>query len=78
MEESTSRGRLDMAVRLADRVYLFEFKVVARKGDGSALRQLKERRYAEKYGQAGQSARLVGVEFSQAERNIVRFDVESV
>ena len=78
VEESTSRGRLDMAVRLADRVYLFEFKVVARKDDGSALRQLKERRYAEKYGRAGQSVRLVGVEFSEAERNIVRFDVESV
>ena len=78
VEESTSRGRLDMAVRLADRVYLFEFKVVARKGDGSALRQLKERRYAEKYARADQSARLVGVEFSKAERNIVRFDVESV
>ena len=67
-----------MAVRLPDRVYLFEFKVVAQKGDGSALRQLKERRYAEKHGRAGQSVRLAGVEFSEAERNIVRFDVESV
>ena len=78
MEESTSPGRLDMAVRLPARIYLFEFKVVAHKSDGSALRQLKERRYAEKHARAGQSVRLVGVEFSEAERNITRFDVESV
>ena len=78
VEESTSRGRLDMAVRMPHRVYLFEFKVVARRGDGSALRQLKEKRYAEKYARAGRAVQLVGVEFSEAERNIVRFDIESV
>ena len=78
VEESTSQGRLDMVVHMPGKIYLFEFKVVARKGDGSALRQIKEMRYAEKYDQAGRPVRLVGVEFSEAERNIVRFDVESV
>ena len=76
VEESTSQGRLDMAVRLPGKVYLFEFKVVSHDGDGSALRQIKARRYAEKY-KRGRSVRLVGVEFSQATRNIARFDVES-
>ena len=76
VEESTSRGRLDMAVRFSGRVYLFEFKMVARQGDGSALRQLKEKRYADKYRQPGVGIRQVGVEFSEAERNIARFDVE--
>ena len=76
VEESTSQGRLDMAVRLGERVFVFEFKMVAGAGDGSAMRQLKEKRYADKHRRPGESVRLVGVEFSEKERNIVRFDVE--
>ena len=76
VEESTSWGRLDMAVRLGDRTYVFEFKMMAGQGDGSAMRQIKEKRYADKHRRQREPVRLVGVEFSEAERNIVRFDVE--
>ena len=76
VEESTSRGRLDMAVRFRGRVYVFEFKMVAREGDGSAMRQIREKRYAEKHRRSGEPVHLIGVEFSETERNIVRFDVE--
>ena len=76
VEESTSRGRLDMAVRFRGRVYVFEFKMVAGEGDGSAMRQIREKRYAEKHRRPGTLVHLIGVEFSAAERNIVRFDVE--
>ena len=76
VEDSTSRGRLDMLVRLAGAVYLFEFKVVEQAGSGSALAQLKDRGYAEKHRAAGCAIRLVGVEFSREARNIVAFDVE--
>ena len=48
VEESSSHGRLDMAVRAPGHVYLFEFKV-AEMSPGSALAQLRERRYADKY-----------------------------
>ena len=75
-EESTNRGRLDMAVRFKGRIYVFEFKMVKRHGDGSAMRQIKAMRYADKYRRAGESVRLIGIEFSEEERNIVRFDVD--
>ena len=65
-----------MAVRLRGRTYVFEFKMVAGEGDGSAMRQIKEKRYADKHRRRDELVRLVGVEFSEAERNIVRFDVE--
>ena len=65
-----------MAVRLGGRVYVFKFKMVAGEGDGSAMRQIKEMRYADKHRSADEAVRLIGVEFSEAERNIVRFDVE--
>ena len=41
VEDSTSHGRLDMAVRAGGRVYLFEFKVVEQSGAGAALAQLR-------------------------------------
>ena len=74
VEESTSHGRLDMAVRTAGRVYLFEFKVAEMAPSGSALAQLREHRYADKYRAAGQPIHLIGVEFSRATRNITAFE----
>ena len=49
VEDSTSHGRLDMAVRFNGNVYLFEFKVVELAGEGAAMAQLVARGYAEKY-----------------------------
>ena len=76
VEDSTSRGRADMAVRAGGKVYLFEFKVVEQAGPGAALAQLKARGYADKYRALGEPIHLVGVEFSAASRNIVAFDHE--
>ena len=76
VEDSSSHGRLDMAVLFNDHVYLFEFKVVEMASAGAALAQLKERRYADKYRALGQPIHLIGVEFSKDERNVAAFDVE--
>ena len=77
VEDSTSHGRLDMAVRFEGNVYLFEFKVVEMTGEGAAMAQLKARRYAEKYRGAGAPIHLVAVEFSRDTRNVVAFEVEA-
>ena len=74
VEESTNRGRLDMAVRFEGRVYLFEFKVVEQAGEGTAMAQLVERGYADKYRSPGVPVHLVGVEFSSESRNVVAFE----
>ena len=76
VEDSSSHGRLDMAVLFNGHVYLFEFKVVELASAGAALAQLQERRYADKYRALGQPIHLIGVEFSKDERNIAAFDVE--
>ena len=76
LEDSTSRGRLDMAVRFNEQIYLFEFKVVELAPEGSAMTQLKERGYADKYQGAGQPVHLIGVEFSRDSRNLVAFETE--
>ena len=76
VEESTSHGRLDMAVRYDEQVYLFEFKTVEKEPEGAAMAQLKQKRYADKYRHLGQPIHLVGVEFSREERNVAAFAVE--
>ncbi len=75
VEDASSAGRLDMAVRVGQRAFLFEFKVVEEAGEGAALAQLKDRGYADKYvGRAG-PVYLVGIEFSWEERNLTAFEV---
>ena len=74
VEESTSHGRLDMAVRFEGRVYVFEFKVVEQAGEGAAMAQLRDRGYADKYRTPDARVHLVGVEFSSASRNVVAFE----
>ncbi len=76
VEDSSAQGRLDMALRFNDNVYLFEFKVIERASEGAALTQLKQRRYADKYRSLGKPIHLVGVEFSTEARNLVALDVE--
>ena len=68
-------GRLDMAVRTGGHVYLFEFKVVEMAPPGAALKQLQERRYADKYRALGEPIHLIGVEFSRDTRNLTAFEV---
>ena len=75
VEESSSHGRLDMAVRTGGHVYLFEFKVAEMSPPGSALAQLRERDYAAKYRGRGEPIHLIGVEFSRRTRNVTAFEV---
>ncbi len=75
VEESSSHGRLDMAVRTGGHVYLFEFKVVEMAPPGSALAQLESRDYAAKYRHLKQPIHLIGVEFSRETRNVTAFEV---
>ncbi len=75
VEESSSHGRLDMAVRTGGHVYLFEFKVAEMAPPGSALAQLQERDYAAKYRGRGEPIHLIGVEFSRETRNVTAFEV---
>ncbi len=75
VEESSSHGRLDMAVRAGGQMYLFEFKVMELAPAGSALAQLRERDYAAKYRGGGEPIHLIGVEFSRETRNVTAFEV---
>ena len=44
---------------------------------GTALQQIKDRGYADKYRARGEPIHLIGVEFGKTSRNIVGFEVEA-
>ena len=76
-EDTTNHGRIDMTVKLNNRVYIFEFKVVdIDRTAGTALEQIRNRNYADKYRSAALEIYLIGVEFDRTQRNIVRFQWE--
>ena len=76
LEDPTNHGQIDLAIRFEDRVFILEFKVVELTRNGSALQQIKEKKYHQKY--AGSDVYLVGIEFSHKDRNIVNFEWEQV
>ena len=76
-EESGGQGRADLIVRGFGRVYVFEFKMRERAGAEAALRQLKQRGYADRYIGQAETVHLVGLEFSAETRNLTGFESET-
>jgi len=77
-EDNTNKGQIDLSVFNQDSVYIIEFKVVEDKEEGVALKQIKEKRYYEKYIGKYQEIYLIGIEFSKKDKNIVGFEWEKV
>jgi len=69
-EDTTNKGRVDLAILLEDKVYVIEFKVDQ---PGRALEQIKARGYHEKYLGRDREVYLVGISFDSEEKNIHEF-----
>ena len=69
-----------MTVQLDDnKVYIFEFKVVdIDKTPGTALAQIRQKGYADKFRENFSEIYLIGVEFDRTQRNIIRFEWEQL
>ncbi|MEW6772574.1 MAG: ATP-binding protein [Bacteroidota bacterium] len=79
VEDNTNKGRVDMVIKYNHRAYIMEFKVIKdEKEKGSALQQIKSKRYFEKYQSASEEIYLIGIEFSEQERNIINFEIEKM
>ncbi len=75
-EDITNLGRMDLSAKLEDNVFVFEFKL-AEKATGKALKQIKEKKYWEKY-QDFKNIYLIGIEFSREKRNIIGYEWKKV
>ncbi len=77
-EDTTNHGKIDMTLKFDSNIYIFEFKVVELvKDKNSALQQIKDKKYYEKYLDS-KGIYLIGVEFSKEDRNITGFEWEKV
>jgi hypothetical protein len=74
-EDVTNKGRIDLTVKLADNIYILEFKV---DGNNHALQQIKEKNYQQKYLAEGKNIYLIGIDFSSDKKNITSFEWEQV
>ena len=74
-EDVTNKGRIDLTIKLENAIYILEFKVDS--DDSSALKQIKEKNYAQKYLQEKKDIYLVGIEFDSKEKNISNFEWEN-
>ena len=73
-EDTTNRGRIDLEIKLDNKIFIIEFKVIeVDKTKGSALKQIKKKKYSEKYQQKENKIYLIGIEFSRNDKNITNF-----
>ena len=70
VEDSSSRGRADMVALHGGQVFVFEFKMADGKDDRDdaarqAIKQIREKGYAEKYRDRNKPVHLIGVAFGR-------------
>ena len=73
-EVSTNIGRIDAVAKTADHIYIFEFKLHGSAED--AMQQIHDKQYAAPYRDDPRKKLLVGVEFSEKDRNLGKWLVE--
>lgn len=73
-EMLTSKGRIDIAIELAEKVYIMELK--CNQSAAKAIEQIKTMRYMDKYRISGFDINLVGINFDTSKREITDWTVE--
>ena len=74
-EDVTSKGRIDLILKTSNNIYIFEFKVDKKE---EAIKQIKERKYYEKYQSENTEIFMVGINFDSGLKNISDFKWEKV
>jgi Holliday junction resolvase-like predicted endonuclease len=74
-EDTTNRGRVDLTLKTPSCIVIIEFKVDSSE---TALKQIKEKKYFEKYLENGKAIYLLGIHFDSAQRNIAEFVCEKL
>ncbi len=79
-EETTYKGRIDMTLETPTHIYVVEFKVNAPKPKGKekgeAIQQIHKKKYYAPYLNDGRKIILIGMHFSEQERNLDWFEID--
>ncbi|MGI5084154.1 ATP-binding protein [Treponema putidum] len=69
-EVHCATGRADCIVEFKDKVYIFEFKLTSNETAENAIKQIKEKGYADKYSGSGKKVIAIGSSFDEEKRTI--------
>lgn len=72
-EDVTNKGRIDLTIKMDNTIYIIEFKVDTKE---NALKQIKEKKYYEKYLNDNKNIYLIGIGFNTDDKNISEFEWE--
>ncbi len=75
-EDITNKGRIDLSVFIENKLYIIEFKMDTNKDN--ALKQVKDKNYAQKYLNQNKDIYLVGINFNEQDKNISSFEWEKL
>ncbi len=73
-EDPSNKGRIDITIILPETIFIMEFKT----DGGGALKQIKEKKYHQKYVDTGKEIMLIGIEFDKQEKNISKIEFEKL
>jgi hypothetical protein len=74
-EDVTNKGRIDLTLKMKDKILIIEFKVDKKE---EPIKQIKERKYHEKYLNEKKKIYLVGINFDSEEKNITEYGIEII
>ncbi len=77
-EEATSHGRIDLSLNVLEYYIILEFKLKQNGDAASAIKQIKDKNYADKYRMNNKPIFLVGISFDTETRNIHDFSSEPI
>jgi len=73
-EVLTIKGRIDAVVKTEDRIFIIEFKI--NQSAQAAIQQIKDKQYADKYGDDKRETVLLGINFDTENKRIDDYVVE--
>jgi len=74
-EVLTCKGRIDLVVEFPDKVFIIEFK--CNQSAKAAIRQIREKGYADPYKQSGKKIILMGINFDSEKRNVAEWKIDN-
>ena len=86
-EDTTNLGQIDLTVHLADKILIIEFKMLSGASQDNtqavsatravtALQQIKDKKYHQKYLDQNKPIYLIGMIFDEKSRNICEYEWE--
>ncbi|OQY36071.1 MAG: hypothetical protein B6229_10765 [Spirochaetaceae bacterium 4572_7] len=74
-EDVTNRGRIDLTLKTKDAIFILEYKVNTHE---NAIKQIKERKYYEKYLNENKEIFMIGINFDSELKNISNYQWEQL